>query len=169
MHLRRIGLAVFCGIAALSLPGCATAPEANLVGVSLVGLRPLKASLFETSAEMTLRVTNESPQPLVLGGSSHKIYVNDTYIGKAVTNEPLTVQPLATNTQTVAAYLENLALVRKVQEMSTASTSTVSYRIESRLFRSGEQGGGTLRATATGQLDFGGFMPGQTDSPSDAR
>ena len=169
MHLRRFGLAVFCSVPALFLPSCATAPEANLVSTSLVGLRPLQASLFETTAEMTLRVTNESPQPLVLGGSSHKIYVNDTYIGKAVTNEVLTVPPLSTATQTVSTHLENLALVRKVQELSTAAAPIVAYRIESRLFSTGPQGAGTLRATATGQLDLGGFMPGQNGSSSDGR
>ena len=139
------------------------------MSTSLVGLRPVQASLFETTAEMTLRVTNESPQVLVLRGSSHKVYVNDTYIGKAVTNEVLTVQPLSTATQTVPTHLENLALVRKVQELSTAANSTVVYRIESRLFCTDPPGAGTLRATATGQLDLGGFMPGQSGAPTGER
>ena len=165
-----IGLAALaCGVTAVFSSGCATAPNSAAASLSLVGLRPVQASLFETTADLTLRVTNESPQALVLRGSSHKIYVNDTYIGKAVSNEPLTVQSLATATQTVTAHLENLALVGKVRELSAASTTTVVYRIESRLFVSDEMGGGKVSATATGQLDFGGFLPGQGGAQAEVK
>jgi LEA14-like dessication related protein len=160
---KRICLAALaCGLVTIFVSGCATASNPAAASVSLVGLRPVQAALFETTAELTLRVTNESPQALALRGSSHKIYVNDTYIGKAVSNEPLTVEPLSTGTQTVTAHLDNLALVRKVQELTTASKTTVAYRIESRFFVSDEAGGGKVSASATGELDFGGFLPSVT-------
>ena len=142
------------------LGGCATLPEDGGVAVSLVSIRPVQTSLFETSAELTLRFTNEAARPLTLSGSTHRLYVNGTYVGRAITHEPLTVPQLGTMTQTLTAHLENLALMRKAQAM--ANVSTVGYRIDSRLHTAEAQGGGTLAATSSGELDLSGFFPVQT-------
>ena len=142
-------LACFAGFATLS--------RENGVGVSLVSIRPVQTSLFETSAELTLRFANESPRPLTLAGSTHRLYVNGTYVGRAITNEKVTIPQLGTMTQTLTAHLENLTLMKKAQELGTVPT--VNYRIESRLHASGEQGGGTMAATSTGQLDLSGLLP----------
>lgn len=141
------------------LGGCATLPEDGGVAVSLVSIRPVQTSLFETSAELTLRFTNEASRPLTLAGSTHRLYVNGTYVGRAITHEPLTVPQLGTMTQTLTAHLENLALMRKVQAM--ANVATVGYRIDSRLHTAETQGGGTLAATSSGELDLSGFLPAQ--------
>jgi LEA14-like dessication related protein len=141
------------------LGGCATLPKEGGVAVSLVSLRPVQTSLFETSAELTLRFTNEAPRPVTLAGSTHRLYVNGTYVGRAITHEPLTVPHLGTMTQTVTAHLENLALMKKAQEMTTVTT--VGYRIDSRLHTAEAQGGGTMAATSTGELDLSGLLPVQ--------
>jgi LEA14-like dessication related protein len=143
--------------------GCATMPQEGGVAVNLVSIRPLQSSLFETSAELTLRFTNESSRPLALAGSTHRLYVNGTYIGRAVTNEPLTLPQLGTMTQTLTAHVENLALMRKAQELG--NVSSVDYKIDSRLHATDAHGGGTLAATSTGQLDLGGLLPVQAAPP----
>ena len=155
-------VALLGGIAGMMV-GCATLSREGGVAVSLVSIRPVQTTLFETSAEVTLRLTNESSRPLALAGSTHKLYVNGTYIGRAVTNERLTVPYLGTTTQMVIAHLENLALMRKAQELG--HVPAVDYRIDSRLLATDETGGGTLAATSTGQLDLSGLLPGAPASP----
>jgi hypothetical protein len=161
---RAAGLLIGLGIL---VTGCATlSPEAG-VAVSLVSIRPLQASLFETSAELTLRFTNESTRALALTGSTHRLYLNGTYIGRAVTNERLAIPQLGTMTQTITAHLENLALMKKAQELG--NVVAVDYRIDSRLHAADEQGGGTLSATSTGQLDLSGFMTSGSSAPPRAQ
>jgi hypothetical protein len=139
--------------------GCATVQEEGGVATSLVSIRPLEASLFETKAELTLRYTNESARALPLAGSTHKLYINGTYVGRAVTNEQLSLPELGTTTQTLTAHLENLALMGKAREIG--SMSTVEYRIDSRIHVA--DGGGTLRATSTGQVDLSGLLPAEAN------
>lgn len=129
------------------------------MAVTLVTLRPIQTSLFETTAELTLRFTNESAQPLAFAGSTHRLYLNGTYVGRAVTNERLAVPQLGTTTQTLTAHVENLALMRKAQELG--NVSTVSYRIDSRLHATPESGGRTFAATSVGQLDLSGLLPAE--------
>jgi LEA14-like dessication related protein len=145
------------------MTGCATVPREGGVAVSLVSIRPLESTLFETSAELTLRFTNESPRPLALTGSTHKLYLNGAYVGRAVSGERLTIPQLGTATQVITAHLENLALMKKAQELG--NVSSVDYRIDSRLLPTAEDGGGALAASAAGQLDFSSLMPAPPSPP----
>ena len=157
--MKRVVVAVlFLVGGGLFVAGCATLARDAGVAVSLVSIRPMQSTLFETTAELTLRLTNESLRPLAFAGSTHRLYVNDTYIGRAVTNARVTVPQLGTTTQTITAHLENLALMRKAQALGTVPS--VDYRIESRLLAAAEEGGGTLATTSTGKLDLSGLMAG---------
>jgi hypothetical protein len=73
--------------------------------------------LLETSAELMLRYTNETIEPLALAGSAHRLYLNGSYVGLAVSNESMSIPQLGTATQTVTIHLENLALVRKLRQL----------------------------------------------------
>lgn len=156
--MKKIGLiAVMVVTTSFLVPGCATVPREGGVAVSLVSIRPLDSSLFESSAELTLRLTNESPRVLALSGSTHRLYVNGTYIGRAVTNERVTIPQLGTTTQKVTAHVENLTLMRKAQELG--NVAAVDYRIDSQLFPADDPGGGSFAASATGRLDLSGLLP----------
>lgn len=144
-------------LAACLLAGCASIQREGGVAVGLVSIRPVQMSLFETSAEIILRFTNESSRPLVLAGSTHRLFVSGSPVGRAITNERLTIPQFGSITQTIPAHLENLALIKKAQELGNASL--VDYRVDSRLHATDESGGGTLSATATGQLDLTGLLP----------
>jgi LEA14-like dessication related protein len=157
---RRLYAALLALALAFLLPGCATLSREGGIAVSLVSIRPVETSLFETTAELTLRITNESTQPLALAGSTHRLYLNGTYVGRAVTNEKLSIPKLGTSTQKLTAHLENLALMRKAQELG--NVPTVDYRIDSRLLAADEEGGGGFTTTSSGQLDLSGLLPAGT-------
>lgn len=154
--MKRILLRAHAWLVALAvvLGGCATIPREGGVSVSLVSVVPQQSSLFETTARLTLRFINETARPLELAGSTHRIYINGAYVGRAVTNERLTIPQLGTMTQTMDAHLENLALMRKAQELGNATV--VEYRIDSRLLPLADER--AIGATATGQLDLSGFI-----------
>ena len=138
------------------LAGCATLAPAPAVSLSVVNLRPLESTLLETRAEVTLRVTNESAQPLALAGSTHKLYVNDSYVGRAVSNERVSVPAFGTSTPTVTVYLENLSLLRKAAEFSQAP-GKLAYRLESRLHPTDGALFGDIKVTTHGEIDLAGL------------
>lgn len=138
------------------LAGCATFSPAPPVGLSVINILPRQSTLLETSLELTLRLTNEAGQPLALAGSTHKLYVNDSYVGRAVSSERVTVPALGTSTPTITVYLENLALLRKAAEFSQAP-GKLTYRLESRLHPVESSRFGDIKATARGELDLAGL------------
>jgi LEA14-like dessication related protein len=138
--------------ALVGLAGCATLSPQRSVNVAVVDVQAAQATLFETTAVVTLRLTNETPAPLSLKGSTSKLSLNGSSVGTGVSNEALTLPPLGSVTQSVTLHLENLTLLRKAHEFSQAP-DTLDYRLETQWFST--DGGGTrdLRTTATGQLD----------------
>jgi LEA14-like dessication related protein len=162
MHERalfsRLGL-----IGCLCLGGCATLADSGGLSVSVTHMQPTQASLLETVAQLTVRLTNETPGNLTLAGSAHRLYLNGTYVGRAVSNERVTVPGLGTMTQTVTVHLENLTLIRKATELSRTDAPVISYRLDSTLHPAEGQGYGSFKTTSAGELDLSSLtMPGPT-------
>lgn len=135
---------------ALFLPGCATvpAPEVNLVNVRFTA-----ATVLETTAEFTLRFSNDTPAPLSLEGSSHKIHLNGLYIGQGLCNEPVQLPHLATTTQKVTVHLSNLRMATRVKAIM--ESKVFDYRIQSVFYTPS----GRLSGSNEGQLDLRDFTP----------
>ena len=148
--------------AALLLAGCATLGPTPNVALSVTSIAPRESTLLETSAEVTLRLTNESAQPLALAGSSHKVYVNDTLVGRGVSSERVTVPAFGTVAIKVTVHADNLVLLRKAKEFS--ELPKLAYRLESKLHPADGAGLGDLKAGATGEIDLAAF--GLTLPPS---
>jgi LEA14-like dessication related protein len=147
-------LLLIIGLAA----GCATMTQPAGVSVSVTNLVPIQAAMFETGAALTLRLTNETASPLALIGSAHRLYLNDSYVGRAVSNERLTVQPLSTATQTVTVFMENLALMRKMIELANTNRPIIAYRLESQFHPVEVTRMRTLATTSRGELDLTAIM-----------
>ncbi len=147
--------AVLVASVVLLLAGCATLAPSPAVALSVVGVRTLESTMLETRLELTLRLANESAQPLALAGSTHQLYVNDSRVGRAVSNERVTVPAFGTSSPTVTVYLENFTLLRKASEFSQAPK--LAYRIESRLHPVDAALFGDIKVTATGEIDLAGL------------
>src|ERR1041384_4320791 len=113
MTMLRPGL-VLLALASLLFAGCASYAFKGGIGVSLVDFHPTDASLLESRGTLTVRYTNETISPLGYSGSTHKLYLNGSYVGKAVSNTPFGIPPLNSVTQDVPVQFENLALVRQL-------------------------------------------------------
>ncbi len=149
----------------LGLSGCATLGTSNDFSLGVTQVRPTEASLLETTAILTLRLTNEMPRSLTLVGGVHRLLLNGSYVGRAVSSDRITVPQLGTVTQTVTVHLENLTLMRKLAELSRNDSPVISYQLDSKLHPADGQGLGSFTATTRGELDVGALMNGAQPRP----
>ena len=139
-------------VCAALLCGCRTfEPPA----VSLVNARFTQATVFETTAEFTLRLNNATPEPMILDGAAHKIYLNGLYVGDGLSNQPLELPRLTSGTQDVTVHLSNLMLATRFKPI--IESQSFDYRIQSVFY--GRQPSGRARAVSEGRLDLRDFQP----------
>lgn len=165
--MKRFSCCAWLGLVLLGSAGCATLSRPPVLSVSVTNVLPTQASLLETSAALTLRFVNEGVEPLNLAGGVHRLYLNGSYVGRAVTSERVNVPALSTVTQTVTIYLENLTLMRKVVEFSHTEAPRIAYRLESRLHLADDRRFGGIATSTAGELDLSGFM-NETHGPTRA-
>jgi LEA14-like dessication related protein len=148
-------LSLLAPVAALLLVwgGCASVSPSERANLSLVGVNAADSTIFETSIQVTLRVTNETNQPLQLQGSSHKLTLNDAMVGSGVANGILEVPPLGSVTFPVTIRLDNLKLLRRFGGGNIPPE--IAYRLQSRLFTPSSAAG--LKVVTEGSLDLRPF------------
>ena len=111
---RRARRALACLALLGVVAGCGNGFKLTGVTVSLVDFKPAASALLESSAVLTVRYSNENVIPIGVSGSTHKIYLNGTYIGKAMSQEPIGLAALSSITQDVTVRFENLALIQQL-------------------------------------------------------
>lgn len=135
------------------LTSCATFARRESVQVSLVNVALGESTVWETAVNFTIRIQNELPEPVVMNGAVHKIYLNGTFVGEGLSNERLEIPRLSTVTQTVVVHLSNFAMLAKVREIVDAQA--LDYRISSVIHTAH----GRFHAGREGRLDLQEFQP----------
>lgn len=156
MKMLRTSFFAVAALAFLSvlLTGCSPGRPQG-ISVSAVSFRPTDASLLESSGVLTVRYTNENIYPLGYSGSKHKLYLNGSYVGTAVSDQPFGVPPLNTITQDVTVHLENIPLVRQL--IAIRDTQTASYRLDSVLFQTVDEERFEAKLHSEGTVDLRGL------------
>ncbi|HNQ72591.1 MAG TPA: hypothetical protein PKN95_03175 [Verrucomicrobiota bacterium] len=154
--LRKMLLPLGLGLA-VGLTGCATRRGPQ---ISLVNLKLMTATPFETTAQVTLRLSNPFPDPLQLDGGVHKIYLNCLYIGEGLSHDALTLPRLGSATQEVTVHLDNFRLATRLRPI--IERRRFDYRIRSIVFAAA--GTARWRSENRGQLDLKSF-PAATSGP----
>jgi LEA14-like dessication related protein len=144
-----ITITLFFGI---FLAGCQTTSKVGEITVTIVDIKPAGSSLFESRAIATLRFINENLVPAAFSESTHKLYLNGTYVGKAVSNQAIGLAPTSTTTQEVAVFFENLQLIKQLSNLG--QNSVVSYRLNSVLFYQQGDEKEQLKAESNGSIDL---------------
>lgn len=151
---RRLALLALA-LACLALGGCASFRRASdEVSVTLVNLRPLESTAFETRLVLTVRVTNAGPEPLRLSGARHRLALNGRSLGSAVTPEALEIPGLSSTTQEATFNLSHLSLLPLVQELRRDPAAR--YEMDSAFFGAGARSRG-LTTRHAGRLDLSAF------------
>lgn len=138
----------------LFLASCST-PRPSGIIVTLVDLRPTSATVLESTAVITLRLTSENIAPLGFSGSAHKLYLNGDYVGRAVSNEPFGIPPLTSVTRDVTVHIENLSLLRQLIAMR--DTRTASYRLDNVLHQTIYEEKSEMKSRSEGSIDLRSF------------
>ncbi len=136
---------------AAALGGCATAPRVSPVAVTLANLEAREATAFETRLALTVRFTNESPEPISLRGSSHKLTLNGRDLGSAVGGESVEIPALSSVSQELALNLSNFTLLALARDLQRDPAAL--YEIQSTLYPASRLGR-PLRITKTGRIDL---------------
>lgn len=123
--------------------------------VSLVNAHFTQATIFETTAEFTLRLNNATPEGLILSGAAHKIYLNGLCVGDGLSNAEIEVPRLTSATQQVTVHLSNLVLATRLKPI--IESRSFDYRIQSIFY--GRQPAGRARTVSEGRLDLKDFQP----------
>ncbi len=146
-------LAAFIAALAFLFGGCASVTPPERATLSLAGVTSAHSTIFETTIELTLRVTNETNQPLRLQGSSHKLTLNGSMVGNGVGAVATEVPPLGTATFPVTIRMDNLKLLNRFGRGQLPEA--IDYRLDSRLFTPSSVDG--LKVRTTGALDLRPF------------
>ena len=121
-------------------------PDVNLVDAQFSDV-----TLFETTADFVIRISNENPEPIVIDGASHDIYLNGVHIGKGLVDDKIEIPRLGTATQRVKVRISNLSLIRNMEDL--IQSKNFDYKIDSTLYVPGSFGLSTYRVSQSGHFD----------------
>lgn len=145
-------ISVFALGFALLLAGCQTRSSIGEISVTVVDFQPTGSSLAEARAIMALRFINENLAPVAFTSSTHKLYLNGTYVGKVLNNQAVGIPAANTSTVDVAVFFGNPGLVRQLAGSSDGHA--VSYRLTSSMeYQRGDQTE-TIKADTSGSVDL---------------
>lgn len=111
---------------AIALWGCATLQPPR---VSLVDLRIVNLTLFEQSYALKIRVQNPNPIDLPVTGMDFRFGVNDTELGRGVSNRAVTV-PAYGEAVTEVKLISNLGhVLEQMRNLENNDTENLRYRL----------------------------------------
>ena len=115
-------LLVVFALVSLLLTACSSHGPVGGISATLTDVRPINATLLESEAVAMVRVTNENIAPLGFSGVHIKLYLNGSYVGTGVSDQPFGIPPLNSSTQEITVHLENLALIKQLAAISNSQT-----------------------------------------------
>lgn len=145
-RLGLLALALFC----LGLSGCLSGFKPGGITVVALSIKLDPAAPADIRVPLILRFANENIIPLGYSGSSHKLYLNGTYVGKAVNDEPIGLPPQNEATREVYVHLEKAAFVRQL----AASSHLVNYRMDTVLFQTAGDDKLEIKTHSEGSLEL---------------
>lgn len=149
-------LSVFTLLCSLFFAGCQTRYSIGEISVSVVDLKPIGSSVLESRALMTVRYFNENVVPIAFTDTTHKLYLNGSYVGKAVSNQAVGLPPASTTTQEVVVFFENTQLLNQIA--SVGRNRSVSYKLVSTLtYKRGDEIE-RIPAEASGTIDLSSVL-----------
>ena len=111
---------------------CSTLPSTNPgLEISLADIRFDSATALETTANVTLRLSNESPDPIKIRGAVHEITMNDVRLGKILAGETFEIPPFSEHLQEVSMRVSHLRLITRLRRLAQARV--FDYQLKSQV------------------------------------
>jgi LEA14-like dessication related protein len=139
-------------VAAAFAPGCASLSTLEPPEVTLVDLRAVEMTVFETTLEAKLRVSNPNPEPLALEGVALKLYLDGKKVGSGMSAETVEVPRLASAVVRTTFYINNASALLRLKEI--LEDREISYGLRGKLFVTRSYGTARLKIEREGRLDL---------------
>lgn len=147
-----VPLPLLAALAPFLLAGCATTDRLTQPEMTLVALDITEVTLFETSADVTVRITNPDLEPLVLEGGVVRLSIDGVTAGRGMFDGPLEVPRLSSETVDLTLRISNVAVATRLR--SFVDSEAFSYRLRSVLYRRSDFGTRRIRIAKEGFVDF---------------
>lgn len=145
-------VATLVTLLAAVLTGCASLGGLEPPQVTLANLAVTEATLFETTLQATVRITNTNPQPLIADGLALKLYLGGLKVGTGTSGEHAEIPRLASATVPVTIHVSNVALVTRLKPILDAGAA--DYAMKGKLYLVRSWGRSRLRLASTGRIDL---------------
>jgi LEA14-like dessication related protein len=125
-----VALVICCVSGALA--GCASIGTWDPPEISLVDLRLLELTTFETSATVEIRLANTNLEPMTATGASYGLYIDGLKVGQVLSDEVVDVAPLSSAVQTAELRMSNLALATRLRAL--LESKAFDYEIRGKVY-----------------------------------
>jgi LEA14-like dessication related protein len=112
-----------------------------------------------------LRIENDAPDPIVMEGASHQLFLDGVLVGSGVSHDRIEAPRFDSIEQTVTMHVSMVAMVRQLRECM--NRDVVDYRVTSDFFVRQSDRSKRFRITGEGWVDFrdGETKPGPRPTP----
>jgi LEA14-like dessication related protein len=125
----------------IMLNGCAALQSAvEAPGVTLNNLQALDMTVFEQRYAVTLRVQNPNPVPLPISGMNFQLDINDTELGRGVTNEAVVVPAYGEALVKINLVSNLMRVFNQIRALESNKGQSLRYRLSGGLSVSNRMG-----------------------------
>lgn len=118
--------------------GCVSTEPLEPPDVNLVDLDFVDATVFESTLDVALRISNDNPEPLILDGAVIKLELSGRNFGKGATSERIEIPRLGSVVQRLEMHLNHIAVATKIK--SVIESKVVDYAIKGKVYVVTESG-----------------------------
>jgi LEA14-like dessication related protein len=119
-------------LAAFMASGCVSTEPLEPPGVTLVYLYIIDATLFESTLDVAVRISNDNPEPLVIDGAVIKLQLNGIKVGKGASDERLELPRLGSVVRRLELHMNHLALATRIKGIIEAKV--LNYGVTGKVY-----------------------------------
>jgi LEA14-like dessication related protein len=149
---RRRAARIIAAMAAVAAAGCASMSSLEAPDVTLVDIRAVDVTVFETTLETELRVSNPNPEPLSIEGAAFKLYLDGKKVGSGMSPDEVEVPRLGTAVLKATVHINNASAVLRLREIY--EDREVVYGLRGKLYVGRNGGTVRMKIEREGQLDL---------------
>ena len=132
--------------------GCATIPPDERPEITLSALELTDATLFETTMEAKVRISNPSLQSIVVEGATFKLVLDGKKVGRGMMKEIVTVEGLDSQVGNATFHINNASALLRFKDI--LEQKAVGYGIVGNLYLKAGSGTTKIKVEQAGQLDL---------------
>ena len=148
------GLILLVVVAAVFATGCSSLTGLEPPTLTLTDLTVVDATLFETTLDVAIRISNDNPEALLVDGVIVKLELGGRGVGKGSSPERVEIPRFGSTVQRLEIHLDNLAVATRLR--SILESSTVDWGLAGKVWVVSSSGRArSLPFESRGRLDLG--------------